>query len=284
MITFNRILAFLFSLLAVNTANAQLVYTAEDSVTIEHLLRQPSYGERGTLFFARQLLNRPYVAHTLEGNPVEMLVVNTRELDCTTLVETVVSLTLCSYRNDTTFAAYCRQLQQLRYRHGRLDGYPSRLHYFSDWIRDNTRKGLIEEVQTPTSPFTAVQLLNINYMSQHPQSYEALRRQPGLLPVIAEQERRLTGLRFRYIPKHNVGNSREMHDAVADGDIIAITTSKAGLDVAHLGFAVWRPDGLHLLNASSIHHKVVIEPMTLGQYLDQHPSFTGIRVIKVLKP
>jgi len=284
MITICRIVAVLMALTAFPRICAQCVYTPEDSIAIEQLLRLPSEEERGTLFFARQFLGRPYVAHTLEGNLQEHLVVNTRQLDCTTLVETVLSLTLCAYRNDTTFEAYCRQLQQMRYRHGRIDGYPSRLHYFSDWIRDNTRKGLIEEVQTPVSPFTAVQLLNINYMSQHSQSYEALSRNPAFLPIIAEQERRLSGLRFRYIPKHKVTNSQELRDAVADGDIIAITTSKAGLDVAHLGFALWRGDGLHLLNASSIHHKVVVEPMTLRQYLDQHPSFTGLRIIKLLKP
>ena len=69
---------------------------------------------------------------------------------------------------------------------------------------------------------------------------------------------------------------------IRDGDIIAITTSKAGLDVSHVGFAVWGKDGrLHLLNASSIHKKVILEPMTLYQYMQKHPSQTGIRVIRL---
>ena len=84
-----------------------------------------------------------------------------------------------------------------------------------------------------------------------------------------------------FIPKREVKNTQAMRQAVHDGDIIAITCSKPGLDIAHLGFAVWRADGLHLLNASSIHKKVVEEPMTLGQYLKKHASHTGIRVIKV---
>ena len=74
-----------------------------------------------------------------------------------------------------------------------------------------------------------------------------------------------------------------MRSAVRDGDIIAITCSKAGLDIAHLGFAVWRKDGLHLLNASQLHKRVVEEPMTLGQYLKKHPSHTGIRVVRIEK-
>ena len=51
---------------------------------------------------------------------------------------------------------------------------------------------------------------------------------------------------------------------------------------ACLGFAVWHKDGLHLLNASQLHKKVVEEPMTLEQYLSRHPSFTGIRVVQLL--
>ena len=72
-----------------------------------------------------------------------------------------------------------------------------------------------------------------------------------------------------------------LRKAVSDGDIIAITCNKPGLDIAHLGFAVWQKDGLHLLNASQIHKKVVQEPMTLYQYLQKHPSHTGIRIIRI---
>ena len=72
-----------------------------------------------------------------------------------------------------------------------------------------------------------------------------------------------------------------MRETVKDGDIIAITCNKKGLDIAHLGFAVWRDDGLHLLNASMLHKKVVEEPMTLYKYLQQHPSHTGIRIVRL---
>ena len=74
-----------------------------------------------------------------------------------------------------------------------------------------------------------------------------------------------------------------MRQAIHDGDIIAITCSKPGLDIAHLGFAVWKNNGLHLLNASQLHKKVVLEPMTLKTYLSKHPSHTGIRIIRINK-
>ena len=266
-----------------------VVCTPQDSTAIVKLLQQGtglSASHKGVgetaLFFARQLLGRPYVAHTLEGYPDgERLVVNTRQLDCTTLVETVTALTLCARRHETTLADYCQALQRLRYRQGRLDGYCSRLHYFSDWIADKSAMGLVSEVQQKDYPFTAVQTLKVGYMSIHPDAYAALKRHAEMVPVIAAQERALTGQRFRYIPKSEVKNTRALRRAVHDGDIIAITTSKAGLDIAHLGFAVWRKDGLHLLNASMIHKKVVEEPVTLYQYLQKHPSHTGIRIIRI---
>jgi hypothetical protein len=38
---------------------------------------------------------------------------------------------------------------------------------------------------------------------------------------------------------------------------------------------------LHLLNASSIHKKVIDEPMTLYTYMHKHPVQIGIRVCRV---
>ena len=251
-----------------------------DSVFIERALRQAPNGA-GTLHFARLFMGRPYIAHTLEVNDDEQLVVNTRELDCTTLVENVVALTLCHEQNRLNYADFCEVLQQIRYRGGIINGYPSRLHYFTDWIIDNSQKGIVSEIQMNKAPFTSVQTVRVNYMSQHPQSYKALKARPKYVPVVAEQEKELTGRQFRYIPKSEIQNSKLLRSVIHDGDILAITTSKAGLDIAHLGFAVWRKDGLHLLNASQIHHKVVEEPKKKRKYLSKHPAHTGVRVIRL---
>ena len=255
-------------------------------IRIEGLLKDAKQQKSSTnfpLFFARQFLDVPYVAHTLEVNDEEQLVINTDELDCTTLVETVTALTLCAYRKTFTFLDYQNALQAMRYRHGVIDRYPSRIHYFTDWIVENTQAGIVTEIQQPNPPFTQIQTVKVNYMSQHPQSYKALKAHPEFVAEIAQMEQRLTGQKFRFIPKSGVKDTPAMREAVHDGDIIAITCNKPGLDIAHLGFAVWRKDGLHLLNASQLHKKVVEEPMTLYQYLQKHPSHTGIRIIRINK-
>ncbi len=256
----------------------------EDSVFVAKTLAEA--GREKTigcvpLYFARKFLDRPYVAHTLEVGDDRTLVVNTRQLDCTTLVENVTALTLCYAEKKLTFGDYLAKLEQMRYRNGAMNGYVSRIHYFTDWIEDNTKKGLVSEVQSPNPPFSAVQTVRVNYMSTHPDSYKALREHPEYVDEICKTERNITGKSYRYIPKSSIRNTKLLRQTVKDGDIIAITSGKSGLDIAHLGFAAWRSDGLHLLNASMLHGKVVDEPMTLRQYLMRHKSHTGIRLVRI---
>ena len=84
-----------------------------------------------------------------------------------------------------------------------------------------------------------------------------------------------------YIPQVNLGLSKQKMKWVENGDILALCTRKKGLDTTHIGIAVWGADGkLHLLNASQIHKKVVLEPMTLKEYMSNHPSQLGVWVVK----
>lgn len=272
--------------LCAQAASGRVVALPEDSLTVCRLLREARQLPSGTnlpLFFARKFIGKPYVTHTLDGNDREQLVVNTRQLDCTTLVETVTALTLCAYHGHVAWHDYLCFLRSMRYRGGIIDGYPSRIHYFTEWITANTDAGMVCEIQSPNPPFSAVQKINVNYMSTHPDSYAALRRHPEYVDDIRQMERMVSGAKFRFIPKSAVRNTSLLRQAIHDGDIIAITCNKAGLDIAHLGFAVWKKDGLHLLNASQLHKKVVEEPMTLYQYLQKHPSHTGIRIIRINK-
>ena len=278
------LLTALYSLSA--AAQQSQAGSATDCRTVTRLLSEAkglSADVNLPLHFARQFLDRPYVAHTLEVNDEERLVVNTQQLDCTTLVEIVTALTLCTRRRQFAYADFCSTLQAMRYRDGRIDGYPSRIHYFTEWITENSRAGIVTEIQQPNPPFKSVQTVRVSYMSQHPQAYKALKSHPGFVTKIRQMEQRISGQQFRFIPKSEVRNTEALRRAVADGDIIAITCNKPGLDIAHLGFAVWRNDGLHLLNASQLHKRVVEEPMTLGEYLSKHPSHTGIRIIRIRK-
>ena len=282
---------FLGGLCTMMTAAAQQPqYMQEDSLRVMNLIQSAiedtlAYPTAGQMMLrigrAIEAMNVPYVAHTLEPNDKERLIVNLRELDCTTFVETVTALTLCVRTHRTTFEDYCRVLQKIRYWQGRPPQYVRRLHYFTSWIEDNTTMDFVREIQGPNPPFTAVQTVQAHYMTQHPDKYRMLTVNPQDIPMIREMEQRIEGKKYRYIPQQQLYNNRLLRNTVHDGDIIVIITNKEGLDTQHLGIAAWHSDGLHLLNASSIHHKVIEEPMTLRQYLFKHPSMPGIRIVRV---
>ena len=275
-----RLIIYIIGIMLVQGMKAQTTYQQADSLKICQLLRQANR-ETSVLWLARQFLGVPYVAHTLEVNDDERLVINTRQLDCTTLVETVAALKLCTQAGKHGFADYLNTLRQLRYRQGRMAGYPSRLHYFTDWIRDKVAMQLVTDIQQPNPPFSAVQTVNVDYMSTHTSAYKALKANAALVPEIRAAEQSLTGMKVRYIPKRSLCNSALLRQVVKDGDILAITCNKKGLDIAHLGFAVWRSNGLHLLNESKKKKKVIEEPMTLYQYMQKHKTHTGIRVVRI---
>lgn len=266
------------------TVASYVQYTKADSLKVVGLLESASElsGRANvTVFFARKLLELPYVAHTLEVNRRERLVVNLRQLDCTTYVENVVALTMCARQKAYTFNAFCDNLRTIRYRGGSVPHYVKRLHYFTDWIEDNTAKGLCREVQAPVPPFTAVQDINVYYMSTYPEKYKMLKDNPEYVPQIAETEKALNKKSFRYVPKSAVKNTTLLRSTIKDGDILALTTTLKGLDIQHVGFAVWHDDGLHLLNASSLRRKVVEEPLTLYSYLQRQRTMTGVRVVRL---
>ncbi len=263
----------------------QLSHASEsDSIKICKLLEESkrySQAEDVVSYFAKKFVGIPYVAHTLEVNDEEQLVVNLRQMDCTTYVETVVSLALCVQNGQFTYQDYINALRNLRYRNGVIDGYGSRLHYFSDWIDDNENMGYVMEIQSPNPPFSAIQVLNLDFMSKHPQSYKALRNSPYIVEEIRETEINLNGKKMNYIPKSSLANTSLLRKVIRNGDILAIVTNVKGLDIAHLGIALWRKDGLHMLHASSKQGKVVEDNNTLRTYLNGNKSFLGIRVLRL---
>lgn len=155
-------------------------YTKADSALVCQLLqefvpqRQQLTNEQLIIKIARKFIGVPYVAHTLDNNEDEKLVINLHGLDCTTYVEAVTALTLCVKKDETRFSDYVRQLEQIRYRDGKLS-YANRLHYFHWWLEDNERMGFVREIDMPNPPFTAVQTLKINYMSQNARLYDMLK-------------------------------------------------------------------------------------------------------------
>jgi hypothetical protein len=225
----------------------------------------------------KSFLGTDYLAAGLEKEGEEKLVINLTGLDCNTFLETaLVFARLIKSGNTPTFEDYQDELTRIRYRNGVIDQYPSRLHYFSDWIYDNTQKGIVEDI-TKEIGGEAIRF-NLNFMSTHPESYKHLKENPDFIPVIKKQEEEINKREYYYIPKENVG---EVENKINNGDLIAFTTNIPGLDISHVGLAVEEKDGrIHLLHAPQVGKKVQISKEPLSEYIQKVKKHTGVIVLR----
>ena len=255
----------------------------QDSINVEKWLKEAISLPQDsccTLHFAKQMLGVPYVAGTLDGNEEEQLVIRTDALDCTTFVETVLALCIADRRDARSFAGFKKALMDVRYRDGALDGYASRLHYFSDWIRNNELMGFVKECTSETSCSQPKELW-LDFMTTHVDSYLPMKKDFSSVSRMDAIEKAWQGVEVSFIPKDKLHLSPD-DLKIKDGDILTITTNIKGLDVVHVGFAFWKSGQLHLLHASSVAKKVIEDPLSLYDYSWNKKAHTGVRVIRVV--
>lgn len=221
------------------------------------------------LRIGKSFLGTKYVANTLDQNEEEKLVIELERVDCLTFVEYTLAQAMGP--------SFAENLQKIRYRDGIIDGYTSRLHYTSDWIENGVRNGFLKDVTADNSTHTT--RLSLSFMSRHPDKYKPLANSPEDVKRMAEYEKALTGKTVHWLPKNKLSDAGLPW--IMNGDIIAITTTVPGLDIAHVGIANWIDSKLHLLHASSTLGKVVISKEPLSHMLQINKSWTGIRVVRL---
>ena len=225
---------------------------------------------------ARFFLGSPYVAFTLEKEPEE-LVVNLREFDCTTFAESCLAISRCILSGQTDLEHFLSELKEIRYRDGEIQGYASRIHYFSDWIFTNNQKQIVRDFSREIggSPLPA----RINFMSTHPGSYRQLASDAELIGIIAAQEKEISTRAMFFIPAKLIKNLEHL---LKEGDIIGLTTDIPGLDIIHVGILVRKSKRIHLIHASSRAKRVIISEETLEAYLESSKNVTGIMIARPL--
>ena len=278
---------FLIFLLTVTFSNAQskvnlnnCIFSPADKKIAEEILQKFSadnqmplnelIGKIG-LFF----LGTPYVAATLENGIEEKLVINLHELDCTTFVESCLALARTVKLKKTDFESFANELEKIRYRDGIRNQYPSRLHYFSEWINNNEAKNIISAKPNKNG----VEIVkNISFMSTHPEDYPVLKSNPELIPIIAGQEKNLSACTFYYFPKNNPQN---LIKSLKYGDIIALTASiESNVDVNHVGIIIQKDDVFHLLHASLSGKKVILSDGPITDFLLPTSKNSGIMIAR----
>ena len=232
---------------------------------------------------AKALLDQPYEAGTQEGREERLRIYLTRT-DCILFAETCLGLVRTVQRCGplATFEDLARTLRQTRYRDGVVDGYASRLHYTTEWIRQGERNGFFRDVTEELGGVPDTR--PIDYMSTHPDSYAPLKGESSYarenLRQIRAMEARVNELPRRYIPKEQLS---EVEDRIRSGDILCLATSIEGLDYSHVVIAYREKPGapLGFIHASTSAKKVIVEPRTLHAYLQANKRATGISVLRV---
>jgi hypothetical protein len=227
------------------------------------------------LFF----LETPYGYSTLEINKKEDLVVNLRGLDCVTYIENAIALYRTIISDSINFEYFKNELKNIRYRSGRIEGYTSRLHYTTDWIFDNEIKKYIVD---KTNLIGGVEIpVNVYYISRNYEKYNYLKEHPEEVEEIKTIEKRINSRKYYYIPKEKIP---AIEKRINTGDILCFTTKIGGLDISHVGIAVWQEGVLTFIHASTKYKKVIINPESLYDYCIDNKNMTGIMVLKLIEP
>ncbi len=257
------------------TLTFALLEPADAAALMEKLALAQQYGDltARTLAVAQSLQGLPY--GSLSASPNEYLVLSTRQLDCWTFVELSLAIALASQHENALPTTVSDYVRQLRYWGGTMDGYASRIHYLSGWLRQAQDLGYVRDItrELGGQPYQK----EIRYMSDHPEQYPPL-KDLETLRRIRQVETRLSRRVHYYIPQYNI---ERVEAQLQPGDIIAITSARKGLDFAHLGFAVIRNGRIHLLHASSLQGRVVVSAQPLGNYVRSQKGQTGIVVARI---
>ncbi len=234
---------------------------------------------------AKHLLGQPYEAGTQEGREERLRIYLTRT-DCILFAETCLGLVRTVQRKgaQATFEDLAQTLQGTRYRDGAVDGYASRLHYTTEWIRQGERTGVFEDLSESLGGVRDAR--RIDFMSTHPDSYAPLKGESQYAKDnrgrIREMEMRVSALPRYYVPKERL---TAVEERIQSGDILCFATSIDGLDYSHVVIAYREKPGdrLGFIHASTSAKRVVIEPRTLQAYLDANARILGISVLRVLR-
>ena len=259
--------------------SADRIFTSEDKHLAEEKLH--AFSDQSNLPVAELItrigltfLNTPYVGGTLENGMDEKLVINLRELDCTTFAENCLALARTVKLGKTDFDTFADEIEKIRYRHEKRNRYPSRLHYFSEWIQDNHQKGFINnQINVNGVKFDKA----IHFMSTHPTSYPVLKEHPELVTIIAWQEKELTKAELYYFPKDQPDN---LYKYLQQGDIVGLTSSIDGLDINHVGIIMVKDNQFYLLHASQSEKKVTVSQSPLSEFLKPASKNSGIMIAR----
>jgi len=242
-------------------------------------------GER-TAAVGQALVGTRYKHFTLEiDNRIESPSVNFQGMDCWTFFEIALSFArmLNEPESNWTPERLLHYIEMDRYRAGECTGeYLSRLHYLEDWLYDNNRRGLVEDLTRELGGRSVPH--SAREMTAGWRHYRYLAANRSLLGPLARMEANVSSRPLYEIPKDRVAG---IESKLRSGDVIGIISHDRGAlrSTAHVGLALRTSDGvLHFMHASSPSNygRVVVDSQ-LSKYLYRYRSDSGILVARPLR-
>jgi hypothetical protein len=242
-------------------------------------------GER-TAAVGQALVGTRYKHFTLEiDNRVESPSVNFQGMDCWTFFEIALGFArmLNEPESNWTPEQLLHYIELDRYRGGECTGdYLSRLHYLEDWLYDNNRRGLVDDLTRDLGGQSVPH--SAREMSAGWRHYRYLAANRSLLGPLARMEANVSSRPLYQLPKSQVA---KIESKLRSGDIIGIISrDRSGVySTAHVGLALRTSDGvLHFMHASSpSNYGRVIVDAELSKYLYRYGSDSGILVGRPLR-
>lgn len=258
----------------------EITSTAQDSIIFNEMLQwwqvqsvDSSTWSQLIPTIASYWMGTPYVSNTLEKEGEEQLVVNLHEMDCTTYVEYVLAISTILNVEEPTWDDFTQALVKIRYRNGEIDGYNSRLHYFTEWLQNKVENGTLILISDSIGDSSLNS--DVRFMSENPQYYQQLKNDSSMVENVRQTEKAIAKYRMRQITKEKIPSIERY---IKNGDIIALVSTVNGLDVSHVGFAQFVGTRLHFLHASTTTKQVELTKIPLSDYLRARPTVTGILI------
>ena len=227
---------------------------------------------------ADKFLGKPYVAGLLDKSGGEKLVITLDKFDCVLFVETVLAIARGVAVKDYDYQNFVGRIESQRYSNGKMNGYCSRLHYFSDWINDNHKRQTVDNITAQLGGIPMDKTLN--FMSQHRSSYPQMKQDETTYQCIVGVEKELAKSTVNYIPTNKI---KSVYSELKPGDIVAVATDVKGLDVTHTGLVYRNADGnIGLIHASPAGEVTVA--YDLHRYISRVESAIGIVVARAIDP
>jgi len=242
-------------------------------------------GER-TAAVGQALVGTRYKHFTLEiDNRIEAPSANFQGMDCWTFFEIALGFARMLDEPEANWSPerLLHYIELDRYRGGECTGeYLSRLHYLEDWLYDNDRRGLVEDLTRDLGGRSVPH--SAREMSVGWRHYRYLAANRSLLGPLAHMEANVSSRPLYEIPKSRVAG---IESKLRSGDIIGVIgRDRSGLySTSHVGLALRTSDGvLHFMHASSPgNYGHVIVDAQLSKYLYRYHSDSGILVGRPLR-